>query len=312
MKILITGAAGFIGYHLTNFLSDKGYRITAIDNLNDFYETKLKILRVGNFNKNVNFYKLSLNELNSIKGNFDLAINLAAQAGTRVTKDLERNYYQSNILGFQHFMDYCNYKSIKKIIYASSSSVYDDEDGLPFSEENSILKPKTFYGMSKKMNEDNAQSNFQLMDAAIIGLRFFSVYGPFGRPDMAYFKFTRLINNHSNISLHNRGEMYRDMTYIDDIVNGINNAVDYIKNINVPTHEIFNLGNNCPIQTYELLKKIEKKLNKRAKINYITTSNEAKYTHSDLKKSKSILKYSPQIAIDDGIDEFIKWYRNYE
>ena len=267
---------------------------------------------VNNLNPSISFKKVDLASLNSLDETFDMVVHLAAQAGVRVPVDKEHVYFDSNILGFRQLLSFCNEKKIKKVIYASSSSVYDDMSVIPFNEYTTNLNPKSLYGLTKKFNEEYAELNFNKLQLSMIGLRFFSVYGPYGRPDMAYFSFTRSILNGEKITLHNHGNMSRDMTYIDDIVSGIVKTIGYLEMKEDPFHEVFNLGNDTPVNTANLVELIESKTHKKAIIENKITTNESKCTHADLKKSREVLGYNPSIDISQGLDNFLEWYRDYE
>ena len=311
MKILITGAAGFIGFHLCKKLLTLGYKVTGIDNLNNYYDKNLKKTRLTNLHsKDFQFYNLDINSIDEVEEEYNLVINFAAQAGVRVNKNQIANYEHSNRTGFEKVCQYCLKNSITKLIYASSSAVYDDSTKKPFSEDKTSLNPKSIYAESKLFNERFAEKNKDELNA--IGLRFFSVYGPFGRPDMAYFSFTNSIKNGQEISLFNRGMMARDMTYIDDAIDGILKSIDLIickdyENKN----EIFNIGKGSPILTSKILETIEEKLDKKALIKNIEVFNESTYTNADLKKSKEVLRYNPKISFEDGIVEFLEWHKYY-
>lgn len=314
MRVIITGSAGFIGFHLSRKLLREGFDVYGIDNLNDYYSRTLKSNRLKQLqNKNFHFFEDDIANLSKIKNQYDIAINLAAQAGIRVGKELEENYFKSNISGFKSFCDFCIKNKVKKMIYASSSSVYADSKKEAFSEERTQLNPKSLYGLTKLFNEKYSELIFRKYSLNIVGLRFFSVYGPYGRPDMAYYSFADAISRNKTITLNNQGKMARDMTYIDDIVDGIFKSIEYISN-NTTTiqHEIFNLGNDKPILTSYLLESIEKTLQTKAKIKHSQTLNESSYTHADLCKARRIIGYNPQIKFDDGIAEFLKWYLKYE
>jgi UDP-glucuronate 4-epimerase len=314
MKILITGSSGFIGFHLTKALLDQGHEVVGIDNHNDYYDISLKehrndMLKSANFK----FYLQDINKISIPDTNFDLAINLAAQAGVRVSTDKEHLYRITNILGFQAFCNFCNSHQINKIIYASSSSVYCDYHTRLFSEEKTRLNPKSKYGISKLQNEVFATKFSKSMKISFIGLRFFSVYGPLGRPDMAYYLFTDAIKKKKTIFLNNGGRMSRDMTYIDDIVDGIKRAIRNILREDVfYQNEIFNLGNNYPVSTLNLLECLQKKLNKSTEIVDTISSNEANTTNADITKSRKILGYNPRIKFEDGINSFLDWHEEYE
>ena len=312
MKILVTGSSGFIGYHLVQRLLNDGHQVFGIDNHNDYYDVELKILRKNKcLNKNFTFALNDINELNNIDHEFDIAINLAAQAGVRVKKNKEHLYTHSNINGFKSFCNFCKVMNIKKIIYASSSSVYSDFEDAKYQEINTELKPKSLYGESKLANEKYASKFSKENNISFIGLRFFSVYGPYGRPDMAYYTFSNSLIKNKPIYLNNRGEMFRDMTFISDIVEGLIKAIDYSLENNFQ-HELFNLGNDSPIKTSKLLSMLEKKFNKKATIINKSTKNEAIKTHADITKAKNLLGYDPVVSFEEGIELFTQWYKKYE
>ena len=314
MKFLITGSSGFIGFHLAKKLLQQGHDVVGIDNHNDYYDISIKknrkkLLETEKFK----FFQQDLNNLNISESNFDFAINLAAQAGVRVPKDKEYLYEHSNSKGFEKFCEFCEFKDIKKIIYASSSAVYSDIDTEIFTEGVTKLNPKSIYGLSKLSNEKFASMYAGNKEISIVGLRFFSVYGPFGRPDMAYYSFAKAINDGTSLVLNNNGSMQRDMTYIDDVVDGIQGAINYINHKkSAIKNEIFNLGNNVPILTSTLLDVLQKKLKKKAYIEHMQTENESLITHADITKAKNLLGYDPKISFENGIDLFLKWYKSYE
>tara|TARA_B100001029_G_scaffold116456_1_gene96507 strand:- start:23195 stop:24145 length:951 start_codon:yes stop_codon:yes gene_type:complete len=314
MRILITGVAGFIGFHLAKKLIEQGHEIVGIDNINDYYTPTLKRLRLSELDsKKFKFYESDINKIDNFDQNFDLVINLAAQAGVRIKKEQEINYINSNIYGFKNICNFCSRNKIKRIIYASSSSVYDDSNSEPFSESKTLIKPKSVYGMSKLFNEVYASAFASENNMSFLGLRLFSVYGPYGRPDMAYFSFTDSIKRDEVVRLHNDGSMARDMTYIDDVIEGISASIDYlIKEDLNGRNEIFNLGNNSPIMTSFLLNSLKENLNIEPKVKRINTSNESVFTHANLSKSKRILGYNPKTSFEDGIKEFLNWHKTYE
>ena len=312
MKILITGVAGFIGFHLAKKLIENGHQISGVDNLSDYYNPDLKKLRLSILkSKNFKFFELDINNINLIDKNFDLVINFAAQAGVRVPEEKKENYIHSNINGFKKVVEFCVENSIKKLIYASSSSVYDDSSSQAFSESDSNLKPKSIYGETKLFNEQYIENYSHKIES--VGLRFFSVYGPYGRPDMAYFSFTESLKKGQIIKLHNNGTMARDMTYIDDAVDGIIKSIDFLFDSNKKNrNEVFNIGNDSPILTSKLLKILENNLKTKSEIKNIDVLNESIYTHADLKKSKSMLGYNPKIRLEEGIKKFLDWHKTYE
>lgn len=315
MKVLVTGSAGFIGSSVVIKLLERGDTVFGIDNHNDYYDVRLKKLRMKALkHKNYFFFQQDINSISLNNEEFDLAINLAAQAGVRVSKNHEHLYEQTNVKGFKSFCQYCVNNGISKIIYASSSSVYSDSGTGKFSENLTQLSPKSKYGQSKLQNEKYALELIEKdLISSIIGLRFFSVYGPYGRPDMAYFLFADALLKGTPIVLNNHGTMFRDMTYIDDIVDGIVRSINYIsKNTSKKTNEIFNLGNDAPIETIHLLRTLEQILSKKALVINRLTKNESLYTHADIRKAKKILGYKPKTNLEEGIQIFIDWYKKYE
>lgn len=312
MRVFVTGSSGFIGFHLVKKLLNDGHEVVGIDDHNDYYNPELKFKRLSFLSSNnFSFYETDINSLNINECNFDLAINLAAQPGVRVPKEKQHLYKHSNVDGFKSFCNFCKKNNIKKILYASSSSVYSDISEGKFCEALTPLKPKSKYGESKLSNEIYASNFIRSYDASIIGLRFFSVYGPFGRPDMAYYAFSKAIKNNEIINLNNNGNMHRDMTFIDDIIDGIFGAIDYVFRVQNKI-EIFNLGNDTPIKTSDLLKRIEQIIGKKALINLQKTENEAFKTHADITKAKNLLGYDPKVYFDEGIERFLDWHRHYE
>ena len=312
MKILVTGSSGFIGYHLVQRLLNDGHQVLGIDNHNDYYDVALKMLRKNKcLNKNFTFVLNDINKLNIIDNEFDIAINLAAQAGVRVKKNKEYLYTHSNINGFESFCNFCKVMNINKIIYASSSSIYSDSEDAKYQEINTKIKPKSLYGQSKLANEKYASKFSKENNISFVGLRFFSVYGPYGRPDMAYYSFSNSLIKNKPIYLNNSGEMFRDMTFISDIVEGVIKTIGYSLENNFQ-HELFNLGNDSPIKTTKLLSVLEKKFNKKATIINKSTKNEAIKTHADITKAKNLLGYDPVVSFEEGIELFTQWYKKYE
>ena len=313
MKILVTGSSGFIGFHLTKKLLENGHEVIGIDNHNDYYDVLLKEYRRDNLMSDTfKFYHQDINDISIDENEIDLAVNLAAQAGVRVNKEKEYLYEHSNINGFKSFCKFCEKEGIKKIIYASSSSVYSDSHTKKFIEDETQLIPKSKYGASKLANELYAKLFTSKTNISMIGLRFFSVYGPVGRPDMAYFLFTEAIKNNDFIFLNNDGHMSRDMTFIDDIVQGIVGAIKLINQEKKQfKNEIFNLGNNQPISTKKLLETIEYKLKKTTMVRVSRTNNEAIITHADITKAKNLLGYDPKTKFEEGMNKFLEWHKDY-
>jgi len=314
-KVFISGVAGFIGYSLALNLLKKGLRVVGIDNLNNYYDVSLKKERL---NKLSDFSEFSFHELDLINTtelkkvasteNFDIAINLAAQAGVRYSLENPSSYIQSNLLGFFSFLEAFKEVDLAKCLFASSSSVYGFNKKIPFSEDHRTDNPASLYAATKKSNELLAYSYAQNFDMPLIGLRFFTVYGPFGRPDMAYYKFTNLISKSKPIVVYNKGEMSRDMTFIEDIVQGIVNSMEF-KYKDEIKFEIFNLGNNKPIKLWTLISFIEKDLNKKATIIHQNSSTEVKETFADIKKSKELIGFYPKTSFEEGMSIFLDWYK---
>jgi UDP-glucuronate 4-epimerase len=312
--ILVTGSAGFIGFHLAKTLLSSDINIIGIDNLNDYYDINLKKARNNILKKsdNYKFYKGDLTDINFIKkvldeNKIDKVCHLAAQAGVRYSLTHPHAYIQSNIVGFTNIIDEAKNHNIKDFIYASSSSVYGNNQKLPFSVKDNVDKPISLYAASKKANELIAHSYHHLYGMNCTGLRFFTVYGPYGRPDMALFLFTKAILENKPIKVFNHGKMKRDFTYIDDIVNGI---IASLKK-SYP-YEIFNLGNHKSIELNYFIKLIEKNLGKEAKKEMMSIQpGDVENTFADIKSSQEKLNFAPQTSIEAGIKKFINWYKEY-
>jgi len=314
MNILITGAAGFIGYHLCKELLDEDNNILGVDNLNNYYDSSLKLKRLNQLKsyKNFKFEKIDISNRELISPIFNKfkpkkVINLAAQAGVRYSLQNPYAYMDSNLVGFLNILELCRQNKTEGFIYASSSSVYGENKKIPFSIQDRVDKPISLYAASKKANELIAHSYSHLYGIHTTGLRFFTVYGPWGRPDMAYYIFTKKILNGEPISVFNNGNMKRDFTFIDDIILGTKAAIE--KNY---SFEIFNLGNNKSVNLLDFIKTIENKLNKKAIINFQPMqSGDVKETYADISESEEKLGFKPKISINEGIPKFIKWYKSY-
>jgi UDP-glucuronate 4-epimerase len=312
MKFLVTGSCGFIGFHLCKNLLEEEHDVLGIDNLNSYYDVYLKETRLNLLEKfkNFKFLKIDLTDKESLNEIFEdfkpsIVVNLAAQAGVRYSSINPNAYIDSNILGFLNIINLCSEFDLEKLIYASSSSVYGSSSDVPYK-EGSSLDPISLYGKTKLFNELISESYAQRNNFQTIGLRFFTVYGPYGRPDMAYFRFSKNIKENSQITIYNKGKMSRDMTYIDDIIEGVKLAIKADNLIN--PHEVFNLGNTKPIKTSDLLSLIEDHYKKKALINHEETEDEVKITHADIYKANSMIGYLPKTNIYEGMDNFFSWF----
>ena len=313
-KILITGAAGFIGYHLSRSLLKDGIIVFGVDNLNNYYDTDLKkqrLKRLKSF-KNFTFKKIDIideKKLNNAFLNFNpsIVIHLAAQAGVRYSIENPRSYLNSNLIGFHNIIEQCKQCKIDKLIYASSSSIYGLNEKTPFSVNDKTDYPVSLYGATKKSNELVAHTYSHLHGLKTIGLRFFTVYGPWGRPDMAYFSFTKKIIEGKKIEVFNHGNMQRDFTYIDDIVDGIRNTIE--KDFNF---EIFNLGNSKSEDLMTMVRIIEKELNIKAKIVFRDMQpGDVTKTHAEIEKSTKMLGFKPKVSLQIGLKRTIDWYKSF-
>ena len=318
MTILITGSAGFIGYHVSKKLLYKNYKIIGLDNINNYYDINLKKKRLINLKKNKNFLfnKIDLCNYsklnNSIKKNkIKIIIHLAAQAGVRNSIKNPKNYFKSNLEGFFNILEVSRNNRIKHLIFASTSSVYGENDKFPLNENHKTDHPLSFYAATKKSNEIMAHSYSHIYKLPCTGLRFFTVYGPFGRPDMALYKFTNNIVKNKSIDLFNYGNHQRDFTYIDDVVDGTVSLINKVPKKNTP-YEIFNIGNGKSKKLIDYLKYIEKYLLKNAKIRKLPLQKgDIIKTHSNIKKLKNFTSYKPKTDIDLGISKFIEWFKDY-
>ncbi len=313
MKLLVTGSSGFIGFHLSRKLLSQSHQVFGIDNHNNYYDVNLKLERKKELikHKNFNFKECDLinkNDLENIFNKFEpeIVINLAAQAGVRSSSLLSNYYLDSNILGFLNLIELSKKNNTKKLIYASSSSVYASSKQIPFSEKEENLEPISLYGKTKLANERIVELISKTEEIQFIGLRFFTVYGSHGRPDMAYYKFAEKIKKNEPLTIFNSGNMKRDMTHIEDINDGITACID--KSNFSSKHEIFNLGNSNPVGTMELLELVELHYGKKANIIFENSSDEVKITFADISKSSDILNFKPKIKINQGMREFLNWY----
>lgn len=310
-KILVTGCAGFIGFHTCKRLLEEGYNVLGIDNLNEYYDVTLKESRLNilkNFN-NFNFIKLdfsdSLNELENYE--FDIILHLGAQAGVRYSLTNPHIYTKYNIDGTLNLLEFARKKGIDHFIFASSSSVYGNNKKFPFSESDTVNEPISLYADTKRAGELMCYTYNKLFGIKCSCLRFFTVYGPYGRPDMAMFRFVDSILNNKEIELYNYGNMRRDFTFIKDIVDGILKLIETKLD-----YEIINLGNSKPADVKYVLGLIENELVKKANVKLVPIQQgDVPATFSDISKAKELLDWEPKVSVEDGVKEFVKWYREY-
>ena len=324
-NILVTGSVGFIGFHLCLKLLNKGFNVLGIDNHNSYYDLKLKHNRYKILNKFSNYQhkKVDLTKFSKLKNvvtSFkpQIIVNLAAQAGVRYSFTNPSAYIDSNLIGFHNILKLAKDLEVNKFIYASSSSVYGEQKKFPLNENFNTDSPSSLYAATKKSNELMAYSYSNIHNLNTTGLRFFTVYGPWGRPDMSLFKFTKLILEKKYIEVYNSGHHVRDFTYIDDITNGISNIIlvslNLIKISNSNLKSIFtlyNLGNGNPVRLIKFIRIIEKELAIKAKIKYLDKQLGDVKTHANIDLAKKDFNYNPITTISDGIPKFIQWYKNY-
>lgn len=347
MKILVTGTAGFIGFHLANRLVDRGDEVVGIDCINDYYDVNLKYSRlevagiekgdieygkqiVSKTNPNYSFIKLNLEDrdgLNNIfeQFKFDRVCNLAAQAGVRYSMENPFVYAQSNIVGFLNLLEACRNNRIEHFVYASSSSVYGLNETMPFSTSHNVDHPISLYAASKKSNELMAHTYSYLYGIPTTGLRFFTVYGPWGRPDMALFLFTKAILDGEPIDVFNEGKMQRDFTYIDDIVEGVVRVIDDVPlgnsnwngakpdpSSSVAPYQIYNIGNSSPVRLMDFIKSIEESLGTKAQMHLMPLQpGDVPATWANVDDLWERLNFKPKTPISEGISKFVVWYKQY-
>ena len=320
MKILVTGAAGFVGYHSTLALLDKGWEVIGIDNLNDYYDVNLKKGRLDILEKNNNFKFIHLDlsdkiEISNLfeREKFDKVLHLGAQAGVRYSIENPYAYIDSNIVGTLTILEGCRNNGIKHLVYASSSSVYGANTKQPFSVDDRVDSPVSLYAATKKADEMMAYTYAHLYKISITGLRFFTVYGEFGRPDMAYFKFANAIMSGKPIDVYNFGDMERDFTYIGDIVSGILSIIEKGPVYNREgSHSVYNLGNNKPEKLLDMISILEEKLGIKAKKNFLPMQPGDVYsTYADINATQKDYGYEPRTSLEEGLEKFVLWYKSY-
>jgi len=335
MNILVTGAAGFIGFHLCKKLLQEGHVVVGLDNLNDYYCPSLKIARLAElgiittadsaYNQPVNselypdfiFHKMDLQDRENLPGlfkiyKFDLVCNLAAQAGVRYSIENPEAYIDSNLVGFANILECCRLYSIKDFVYASSSSVYGQNKKVPFSEEDRVDEPISLYAATKRSNELMAYTYSHLYGIRCTGLRFFTVYGPWGRPDMAMFLFVNAIKNGEPIRVFNEGNLERDFTFVDDIINGVNAVINDSDTDKNALHRIFNIGNSQPVKLLDFIEQIETQLEIKAKKNLMPMQQgDVNRTWADSRPLMQRYAYEPNVNIENGIKEYLMWFSEY-
>ena len=331
-KILVTGAAGFIGFHLVQRLCAKGCEVYGIDNLNDYYDVALKNARLSALKKHNSFQFLQADladdtAMDKVFAEFkpDAVVNLGAQAGVRYSLDNPRAYIKSNIDGFMNVLEGCRHHAVKHLVYASSSSVYGANTKVPFAVNDPVDHPVSLYAATKKSNELMAHSYAHLYGIPCSGLRFFTVYGPWGRPDMAYFKFTDAILKGEPIDVYNDGNMKRDFTYIDDIIEGVERLIDKpavvndVWNAHNPDpatsnapYRLYNIGNNNPVPLMKMIGLLEEALGKKAVLNMQPMQpGDVPETYADIDALEQAVGFKPSTDLKDGLGHFVEWYRSY-
>ena len=331
-KILVTGAAGFIGFHLSKRLLNEGWDVIGLDNINDYYDINLKNARLNILLKSEHFkmHKVNLEDNKSVSKIFEIdrpeiVVNLAAQAGVRYSLTNPHAYTSSNIEGFLNILEGCRHNGVKHLIYASSSSVYGANKNMPFSVGNNVDHPVSLYAATKKANELMAHTYSHLYNIPTTGLRFFTVYGPWGRPDMALFLFTKAILEGKAIDVFNSGKMKRDFTFVDDIIEGIYRLIDHIPQVNdvwdaknpdpsysKAPYKVFNIGNNQPVELNYFIESIEKAIGKKAIKNLLPLQpGDVVETYANIDHLQEEIGFKPATKIEDGIKSFVNWYKNY-
>jgi len=329
MRILLTGSAGFIGFHVAKRFLDEGHEVYGVDNLNDYYDVTLKEARLQELKKYTHFFfkKLELSEKKAVEkifsdGNFDCVLHLAAQAGVRYSIDHPEKYVDANIVAFLNILEACRHAKTPHLVYASSSSVYGANTKQPFSETDAVDHPVSLYGATKRANELMAHTYSHLYQLPTTGLRFFTVYGPWGRPDMAYYKFIKAILNGEPIDVYNDGNMKRDFTFVDDVVDAIAKLICCVPKKNEAKNDspseseapfqVYNIGNNKPVALMDFIAALEVATGKKAEIRFKPLQDgDVLETFADIEKIKRRVQWKPKINIDEGLQKVVEWYRSY-
>jgi UDP-glucuronate 4-epimerase len=331
-KVLVTGAAGFIGFHLAKRLLEDGHQVVGVDNLNPYYDVSLKEARLEDLKKEANFtfIKIDLAERKQLQDlfgrtGFDVVVNLAAQAGVRYSIENPHAYVDSNLVGFMNVLECCRHNAIKHLVFASSSSVYGANTAMPFSVHHNVDHPVSLYAATKKANELMAHTYSHLYQLPCTGLRFFTVYGPWGRPDMALFLFTRAILEDKPIKVFNHGKMQRDFTYIDDIIEGVVRVMGRLPQANLDwsgdapdpgtssaPYKIYNIGNNNPVELTKFIEVIEDVLGKKAKKELMDIQpGDVAATYADVDDLMKDVGFKPATPIEVGVERFVEWFKDF-
>ncbi len=332
MKVLVTGTAGFIGNELAQRLLARGDEVIGIDNVNDYYDVSLKLARLNNINNHPRFteIRVGIHDRAAIEDVFEKykpqrVVNLAAQAGVRYSLKNPYAYVDSNLLGFVNILEGCRHHNVEHLVYASSSSVYGANTKMPFSVHDNVDHPVSLYAASKKSNELMAHTYSHLFGLPTTGLRFFTVYGPWGRPDMAYFSFTKAILEGKAIDVYNHGKMQRDFTYIDDIVEGVIRVLDKVPQANSAwsgddpdpatskaPYKLYNIGNNNPVQLMHMIETLEKNIGKTVQKNYLPMQlGDVLATYADVDDLMQDVGFMPETTIEQGLENFVTWYKDF-
>jgi len=334
-NILVTGAAGFIGFHVSKRLLADGNDVVGIDNINDYYDVNLKHARIAILQKHSNFtfYKIDIADLHAMEdlfanqreNAFDVVINLAAQPGVRYSLKNPHAYIRSNIVGFTNILECCRHSKVKHLVFASSSSIYGMNEKIPFSVSDNVDHPVSLYAATKKANELMAHTYAHLYELPCTGLRFFTVYGPWGRPDMAYFSFTKAIMEGTPIDVFNYGKMKRDFTYIDDIIEGLVRVMDKIPRPNpewdrknpdpgssYAPYKLYNIGNHNPVELIKFIEVLENNIGKKAQKNMLPMQpGDVPTTYADADDLMNDVGFKPATPLEEGIKKFVQWYKGY-